>query len=238
MYLFVALATLLMSLGCGGSTSGDSAGRFAYVLVNPGQLRAINLFMGTPVSSAVTLSAGNIRDIAMRASDGQLFGLGSDLKLYSINPDSGSCTVISAAPLAIDGYNGGLTFQPSSSTLRFCSSGGNNYTIDASTGTLLSTDTATGLGIHGLAAQTSSGNYFAFSASSDQVYKSTNIATGAFTTVGASGVDMSGDVGMAIDNQTGKAYVVGDEGLFLVNLSTGAFTMLSATSYDDIAVIP
>jgi|GEM_PF-4977916 len=235
--LFVAACAILaVVFGCGG-TDIASASRFAYVLVNANQLRTINLFTGNAITSTLNLSA-NIQDIAVRASDGKIFGIGSDMKLYQVSAVNGACTVVNATPLALDDTNGGMTFQPGTSVIRFISTNGHNYRIDSITGTLLGTDTTSATQVNGLAAYSVTGNFYAYNASSDQVLVCTDPATGVFTVVGASGKDMSGNVGMAIDSNAGKGYVVGAEGLFVFDLANGTFSQISSTAFMDIAITP
>jgi len=125
------MAVMLTVWNCGGGgVTGPSLQ--AYVLHNPGLLGKVNLLNGSQVGSNVNLT-GNIREIATRPTDGQLYGLGSDLKLYSINATTGACTAISASALAIDGYNGGFDFE-GASTIRFTSVNKHNYRINVSDG--------------------------------------------------------------------------------------------------------
>lgn len=229
------LAALGMNAGCGGSSS--EASRFAYVLNNPGSLSIVNLGSGITVSGPIALT-GNLRNIAVRPTDNKLFAMGTDLKIYEVNPANGNCTVISGAALAVDGHNGGMTFEPNSTVIRFVSINDNNYRIDSTNGTLLGTDTDSNHPAVGLALRTNpSPEYFMY-AQTDEIYTSTNVAGGVFTLVGPSGEDLSGGCGMAIDNETGKAYVVSSEGLFRANLTTGDLSQINSTSADDIAIVP
>ena len=228
------MAVMLTVWNCGGGgVTGPSLQ--AYVLHNPGLLGKVNLLNGSQVGSNVNLT-GNIREIATRPTDGQLYGLGSDLKLYSINATTGACIAISASALAIDGYNGGFDFE-GASTIRFTSVNKHNYRINVSDGTLAGTDTDADIQVVGLAYNFENGDTFACTAGTDALYKSTNAAGGAYSLIGNFSVNLSGDVGFAFDPITGQGYVVANEGLYRVNVSNGSMVQLNNTSYDAIAMI-
>lgn len=232
--LVLFAVAMLGSWNCGGSTASIS--RFAYVLNNPGQLARINLFTGSTIGSNVTLT-GNLRNIAVRPTDGVLYALGTDLNLYTVDPISGTCVQVSASPLAIDGHNGGMTFESNSTVIRFVTVNSNNYRINSNDGTLISTQTDANDSIVGLALRTASGEFYAYT-TSDTIVKSLNIDSGVFVSVGNSGVDLSGAAGMAFDPSTGNGYVVANEGLFGFNVGSGHLTQIDTVSRDDIAVIP
>ncbi|MBC8064958.1 MAG: DUF4394 domain-containing protein [Chlorobia bacterium] len=233
--VLLALA-LLASLNCGGS-GADPLGKYAYVLSNPISIRKVHLSTGLQVGSTVALN-GNLRNIAIHQGTGQMFGMGTDMNLYSVNVSTGTCTLISAAPMSLSSHNGGMTFLPNSNTLLFINQDSNRYRIDATTGAVTSTDLDTSIGIFGLARRYSDGWTFAYGAG-DFVLSCADIdADPTFFTLGPPSVDLSGGAGMAIDQSDGKAYVVASEGLFRANLTNGALTPISFDGGDDIAVIP
>ena len=231
---FGALALLLASLcawNCGGSgDSNNDNGRFAWVLENPGQLRKVNLLTGDRVGSAIPLT-GNLRNIAIRPSDDQLFAMGTDLKLYTVNTTTGVCTVISAAAMAVDGHNGGMTFEPDSNTIRFVSIDENNYRISPTTGAVTAQDTDSSDPVVGLAYRISTGEYYIYE-QFEEVSKTLNIGGGVFTLVGDSTLELSGGAGFSIDNDFETGFVVASEGIYSINLTTGVGTQITADGGD------
>lgn len=234
----VALTVLVAAVanwGCGGGTTLTSTNRQALVLVNPGVLARVNLFSGIEVGNHINLST-SIRDIAVRPTDGKLYGLGEDLKLYSINAASGTCTAVSANPMAVSNYNGGMTFLPGTDTIRFITVDSHNYRINSSNGTIIGTDPDTNHDAVGLGAKSSNTTYYIYS-TDDKIYKTNAPQNGVFDLVANSSVDMSGSIGLAIDSQTSIGYIVANEGFYAFDLATGVLTQISPTVYMDIAVI-
>lgn len=236
MLFLIAGAMLALAFGCGGSSGGNDS-RLGYALLDSTHMRTINVLSGNAITSTLNLTA-SIADIAVRQSDGVLFGIGTDLKLYQISPIDGTCAVVNNTPLAIDGTSGGMTFQSGDAVIRFISATGSNYRIDPAAGTVTGTDTAFSIAVSGVAFYTATNTYYLYSATTDHLYSSTDPSTGAVTDIGASGRDMTGNVGLSIDDNAGKGYVVGAEGVFQVNLLTGAFTQTSSTAFEDVAVKP
>lgn len=229
----VLACSLAGSMSCGGEAAGTPS-FLAFVLINPGQIGQVNLLTGGPVGGPTALSA-SIRNLAVRPTDGQLFGIGTDLKLYSINILTGNCTAVSNVALAIDDSNGGMTFLPNSGTIRFISVNGSNYRISSTSGAVTNTDTTANVAVIGLAVRNTDGTFFAYT-TSDNLTSTTDANAGFFGLVGSSGVNSSGLAGLAIANSIGQAFFVANEGLFSVSLSTGAITLMDPTPYMDIAV--
>jgi hypothetical protein len=236
--IVLALALVAAFLGtwnCGGS-SDDLLGRFAWVLENPGQLARVNLLTGQRVGSAIPLT-GNLRNIALRPTDNQLFAMGTDLNIYTVNTTTGVCTLLSAAPLAVDGHNGGMTFEPDVNSIRFVSINQNNYRINAANGALAGQDTDSNEPVVGLGYRATSAEYVAYG-QFEEVFKSVDIASGVFTLIGGSTLQLSGGAGFSIDNDFGVGYVCATEGIYRINLATGVGTQITQDGADDIAVIP
>jgi len=228
---------LLNVLGCGGSGSGGIDVRPAFVLSNPGNLRVVNLVNGNTIGSSVPLTVF-LRDIAFN-ENATLYGLGEDLKLYTVNTLTGVCTVVSAAPMALSSYNGGMAFIPNTNTILFVNQNDDYYKINAATGALISQENDANISVFGLAFRPSDGKFYAYS-QNDTIHKAADLPTsGTFTSVGALGIDLSGGLGMTVDPGTGFGYVICQDGLYLVNLDTGAGIAVNVNSTgDDIAVAP
>ena len=74
--------------------------------------------------------------IDSRAQTGQVYGLGSTRRLYTLNPATGQASVVGTGPIAasITGTEFDIDFVSASSTLRIVSDGGINLRVDADTG--------------------------------------------------------------------------------------------------------
>jgi Domain of unknown function (DUF4394) len=106
------------------------------------------------------LKAANeqLEGIDFRPADGKLYALGrvsgtSDLRLYTVNTQTGAATQVGNAPLQLDtakvtnpsdlGTNFGLDFNPVVDRLRVVTDTGRNFRVDPNTGLTVDADTAT-----------------------------------------------------------------------------------------------
>lgn len=227
---------MLASWNCGGSGGGEGEPRIGIVLSNPGSIRRINLATGDTLGNPIALT-GNLRNIAFNATSGELFGIGTDLNLYSVNTVNGVCTQVSAGPMAISNYNGGFAYLPNTlNDFAFINQNNDAYIISSVDGTITQLADAN-IPAFGLAI--ADGTTYAFT-QNDEIWSSINFpsSSGGFALVGAAGQDLSGGLGMAIDPESGDGFVVSAEGVFRLNLSTGVITSLDSTSGDDIAILP
>lgn len=231
--VFILAFAMLASWNCGGA-GNSGVNRIGVVLTNPGSIRRIDLVTGETIGSPIALS-GNLRNIAFRQSNGQLYAIGTDNHLYRVNVINGICTQVSASPMAISSYNGGFTFLPGTTrNFAFINQNSDVYTINSDDGTATQM-TDSNMPAFGLAM--ANGTTYIYT-TDDEIWSSTNfpLVSNGFTLLGAAGQNLSGGLGMAIDPESGDGFVVSSEGVFRFNLSTGAVTLLDATAGDDIAI--
>jgi hypothetical protein len=197
--------------------------------------------------SGVTPGA-RIVGIDTRPSDNMIYGVGTDNKVYRIDPTSGVATLHSTLTGAsIDpNLKYGMDFNPvadaaGTASLRLVSSSGSNFAINANTGAV-GNAAATIQSNFGEVAYTNSNpagtmapastKLYYIDFVSDQLY----VANSAFNTptinlVGSLGIDTIGAFGFDI-LADGSAYasltsaITGQGGLYSINLTSGAATLL------------
>src|SRR5205085_3110113 len=75
---------------------------------------------------------------------GQLYGVGSTSRLYTINPQPGAATQVGSAPFtpALSGAEFGIDFNPTVDRIRLVSDTGQNLRLNPDTGAVVGTDSA------------------------------------------------------------------------------------------------
>lgn len=185
-------------------------------------------------TTAITGTSATFLGIDIRDSNGVLYGLGDDLRLYTINQFTGMATAVGGA-LAITGTNFGFDFNTAVDALRIVSNNGSNYTVNPNTGTLNGAFTpvffAAGDPNAGFAPVVAGNGYlhgtptqFAISTSRDALVRQANNA-GTLTTVGSLGVPVGPRTGFDIGFD-GQAYLADANKFYTVNLNTGAATFV------------
>ncbi len=189
-------------------------------------------------SIAITGTTATLLALDVRDSNMTLYGLGDDLRLYTINQLTGMASAVGGA-LALTGANFGFDFNTAIDALRIVSNDGSNYVVNPNTGTLTGvftpvafaagdpnagfTPVVAGNGyVHGTADQ------FAISTSRDVLVRQANNA-GTLTTVGSLGAAVgprtSFDVGF-----DGVGYLADTNNFYSVNLATGKATFVGKTA--------
>ena len=190
---------------------------------------------GTFLSSIkITGTSATFLALDFRDSNGKLYGLGDDLRLYTINTNTGFATAV-GGPLALTGSNFGFDFNTAIDALRIVSNNDSNYVVNPNTGalTLTATPVAFGMGdanfganatitgnayIHGTATQ------FAIDTTTDFLVRQANNA-GTLTSVGSLGVAVGPRTAFDIDFE-GIGYVWDANSFYTVNLQTGAASLV------------
>jgi hypothetical protein len=222
---------------------------------------------GTILSTTAVsgLQAGeNLQGIDFRPASGQLYGLGSTSRLYTIDPSSGVATQVGASPFAaaLSGTNFGFDFNPVVDRVRVVSDADQNMRLNPNNGALAGADTAlayavgdANVGANPNSVGAAYTNSFAGATTTTLYGIDSNLDiliiqnppnSGTLNTIGPLGFDTSGLVGFDIAT-AGTAFaslsVSGLVGLFTINLATGAATPVGsigtgATAIRDIAVAP
>lgn len=208
--------------------------------------------------TAITGTAATFLAIDFRPRSGQLYGLGDDLRLYTINTATAVATAINATPLALAGSNFGFDFNPTIDRIRIVANTGQNYVINPITGTiqLVATPVAYGVGdptAGGFAPSVTANAYtpsvfgapgtttqlYAIDNANDVLARQNNNA-GTLTTVGGLGVNFGPRDSFDIDS-LGNAFIIDNTRFYSLNLATGQVNLLGNTGrtvYGIAAAIP
>lgn len=158
---------------------------------------------------------------------GTLYGLGDENHLYTINPSSGACTLVSAGfGPTLNGVDFGLT---GASQLYVSSDLGQNLTLNPSTGVATTLPNYTGASLGSIAFNYLNNSFLGISANTHDLY-SVNPTTGSESLIGATGVNFIDNVGLTVSPGSDEAYFSGTVGgqteFFTVNPTTGALSLV------------
>jgi hypothetical protein len=172
----------------------------------------------------------------MRPANGQLYGLGSTNRLYTINLSSGAAAVVGAGtPLVLTGTNFGFDFNPTVDRIRIISDTGFNLRVNPADGTAL-VDGLLNPGTPSVTAAAYSNNFVGATATvlydidsnTDMLYRQDPPNAGTLISVGALGVNTTGVNGFDIGGTSGTGFAVLTVGtsasIYTINLTTGAAT--------------
>jgi hypothetical protein len=184
--------------------------------------------------------------IDFRPASGQLYGLGSGSRLYTIDTVTGiAAQVGSDGGFTLSGSSFGFDFNPATDQVRIVSNTNQNIRVNPTTGTLAGTDTnivpssnVVGIAFSSNTAGTVVTTQYAIDSFTDTLNGFTSPNDGQITTIGALGFNTNDNVGFDISGLTGTAYaslnqdissvIVGATGLYTINLGTGAVTLVGS----------
>ena len=233
------------------------------VLTASGKLLSLNL--DTPATTRTSmgitgLQAGeSIVGIDYRPADGQLYGVASSGRIYTLNPNTGAATLKStmagdAADLtlpftALSGATYGVDFNPVPDRLRIVSNTGQNLRVNVDTGATTTdgeinggaTNTAlTAAAYTNAFAGTGATTLFVIDAANSVIYTQNPPNNGTLTTPVTLGVSASSVGGFDIDARNNKGYAVltvgGAPGLYALNLgaTAGAASLIVALGSEEL----
>ena len=236
-----ALATPAGAVTLVGLTSANELARFD----------SANAGAATKVAIGGLAAGEKLVGIDTRPSDGLVYGISTANKLYTLNELTGQASFVAAlsAPIVDPALGWGIDFNPvadfaGSTSLRFVSSAGSNYAINASTGVVGNTAGIIAAGFTAVSysntvlkpasAPPSTALYYINSATD-----TLSVATSAFNTptisaVGALGVNVLNANGFEVlGNGQAFAALNVDDGtlataLYMIDLATGAATKLGS----------
>ncbi len=248
---FVALyaAACLAALGAAQTASAE----LIYGIANQGNATSLvswdSATPGTLQSGAfVTNLQANetLVGIDFRPATGQLYGLGSSSRLYTINPASGAATAVGAQfSTLLNGFSFGFDFNPQIDRIRVVSEVNQNLVLNPITGAIQlvatnlfynSGDTNFGVDPNVVdsaydrnVAGTPATQLYGIDTALDVLVRQAN-NTGVLTTVGALGVNVAAAGGFDISGASGVAYAAllpagaSQSSLYTINLGTGTAT--------------
>jgi len=241
----------------GGVSSGTAVGLSGNILVffSPSSPSALSGLLA--VSG---LAAGeNLVGIDYRPADGLLYGVavnGTNMRLYSVNPNTGVATALGAGPFAhTSGARYGVDFNPVVDRLRVVNSSDGNLRSNVATG-LANIDTNLNPAAQDVSGIAYSNNFsgavtttlYAVSAAANSLVTigsidgtPTSPNTGQIFTVGVLGITLDAGSGVGFDiTSTGIAYATlqigGVTQLYTINLATGAATLVGTVGPGSIAL--
>jgi hypothetical protein len=206
-----------------------------------------NATFGTVAVSGLQ-SGERLLGIDFRPATGQLFGLGSSSRLYTLDVVSGVATQVGTGQFStlLNANTYGFDFNPTVDRIRVVGSNGQNLRLNPITGGIAAVDTNAAYAAGDVNAGVSPmvvGSAYTNNvngATSTTLYN-IDLATGALVTqvppnngtlntVGAIGVSFDADSGFDISSQTGVAFASLNAGgftrLYTINLATGAATLV------------
>jgi hypothetical protein len=194
----------------------------------------------TPVAKPITGLQANetLLGIDFRPLNGQLYGLGSSSRLYTINASSGVATQVGTGTFgtALSGTSFGFDFNPTVDRIRVVSNTGQNLRLNPVDGTVAAVDgqlTATGQFVNGAAytnnfAGATTTVLYDINSQTGKLYKQNPPNDGTLTEVGSLGLTIDAANGFDISSKNGAAYAIltvsGTTRLYGINLENGATT--------------
>jgi hypothetical protein len=194
-----------------------------------------------PVTKTIAgLMAGEtLKGIDFRPLNGQLYGLGSTGRIYTLNAANGAATVVGAGPYAsLNGAYFGFDFNPVVDRIRVVSRNGQNLRLHPVTGLLVATDAMLNPGMPSVSSDAYTNNFagtttttlYDIDCRTDSLYMQVPPNDGTLVPVGTIGVDAQSENGFDIGSTSGIAYALftvgSSHGLYTINLNTGAATKL------------
>lgn len=251
------LSAALLALAAAGAAQAAPA----YALAGGNLVRFDTAAPGTVAQVGALSGATNVLDgIDFRPADGALYGFRSaDATVYRVDPTSGYTTLVSTAAPVTPGSVVGIDFNPVPDRLRVVSSAGDNLRINVATGATnvdgrlayAAGDVNAGRRANVVeAAYTNNDNNPATGTTLyyidnvlDVLVSTSNPNGGVLNTVGALGVDADDFIGFDIFNNNGvntafaSLRVGGVQGLFTIDLGTGAATRVGTIGLDGLGAL-
>jgi hypothetical protein len=243
--LMVMLCSVLM-MSCSKVNDGNKNGKGPklefFALINSNTLAKYDASKPEKAISSVSItgmqSAETMLAIDFRPATGQLYGVGSNSRIYVINTTTGEARAIGAGAFtpALAGDVAAFDFNPTVDRIRLISTGGQNLRLNPETGTVAAVDGALNIGmvpngnISGAAytenkAGAATTVLFDIDVNNDILYKQDPPNAGGLVAVGNLGVDLSGtgefDIA-ASDNIALAVYGSGSTAsVFTIDLASG-----------------
>lgn len=185
--------------------------------------------------------------VDFRPNTGELFGLGSSNRLYTIDVTTGSATQVGTGTFAVPliGTNFGFDFNPTVDRIRVVSDAGQNLRLNPDTGAVVdsaplidgiqpdgdlngATRSIVGTAYTNNFTGATATTQYGIDAETDQLFIQVPPNAGTQTLVGALGFDFSANTGLDIVTQNGvnTAFAVSDSSLYSIDLTTGGASFI------------
>ncbi len=215
----------------------------AYAIDASNMLQIFNPNKPEPVSKAITgLQNGEgILGIDFRPLNGQLYGLGSSSRIYTINLGTGAATQVGSGTLStpLVGTEFGFDFNPTVDRIRVVSDTGQNLRLNPNDGAVVAVDGIINPGTPALSSAAYTDNFagatttslFVIDHNTDKLYLQNPPNAGTLVERGALGINITSNNGFDIGSTSQKAYLVATVGtetkIYTVNTTNGATTVVS-----------
>ena len=203
---------------------------------DPGTPLGMSLISGLPASEKILA-------IDFRPATGQLYGLGSNSRIFMINPETGAATLAGASfSPALAGSLAGFDFNPTVDRIRLVSSSGQNLRLHPETGAVVAVDGNSNPGMPAISAAAytnsvagaGSTTLYVIGQAEHKLYKQDPPNNGTLVEVGPLGIQSGNESGFDIspDNSVAIASfnVNGRNMLYQVDLMTGRASSLGVLS--------
>ena len=213
----------------------------AYAVDQTNNLLIFNLTTtGITTKPLTGLAVGEmIIGIDMRPATAQLYALGSTSRLYTINMATGAATALGTGPFtpALSGTSFGFDFNPTVDRIRLVSNTGQNLRLNPNNGSVAGTDTplnpgtpfVNGAGYINSFPGATTTLLYDIDSNTDKLHIQSPPGAGTLDAGKPLGINVSAGNGFDIGGRTNNAYgifTVGEtNGLYSINLSTGAATL-------------
>lgn len=203
----------------------------------------------TSVAFAGLLASETIVGMDFRPANGQLFAVTNQSRLVTVNTATGALIAVGATlSPALTGTSFGVDFNPTVDRIRVVSNTGQNLRLNPDLGTVVATDLSLNPGSPSVTSAAYMNNFvgatttalYVIDSSTDTLYLQNPPNNGTLVSVGALGVDVTGDSGFDIGGSSGAAFAVLKVGstnsIYSINLTTGAATKIIDVSFQPVAM--
>ena len=184
-------------------------------------------------------SAEMIVGIDMRPATAQLYALGNTSRVYAINMANGAATMIGSGPFtpSLSGTSFGFDFNPTVDRIRVVSNTGQNLRLHPTTGAVAATDpnlnpgspSVDGAGYINSFPGATTTILYDIDHNTDKLHIQNPANAGTLDAGKPLGIDVTAGNGFDIGGRTNNAFgiftVGGNNGLYSINLSTGAASL-------------
>ena len=234
-FMFLLIIGGLATVSAATAFSVNSTNQLVrFDTATPGTVSTIGTITGLQVGETIL-------GIDFRPLNGQLYGLGSTSRLYTININTGAATQVgTAGAFTLSGTDFAFDFNPVPDRIRVISNTGQNLRLNPIDGTLTATDTPLNPGTPAVTAAAYTNNFagtttttlYDIDSTSDTLNIQNPPNNGTLVLVGALGVNITSSNGFDIQSGSNTAFAVFQinaeltSRLYTINLTTGAATLV------------